>query len=115
MPLRRSARAAIATAIALTSMIAACARTAAPSAARGAVAENLTAAARDADPRVNPRARPIVIQDATIMTAAGTIIERGSLLLEAGAIAYVGATPPPAPADAIVIDGRGKIVTPGLI
>jgi imidazolonepropionase-like amidohydrolase len=58
--------------------------------------------------------RPTLIRNATIMTAAGPRIERGSILLRDGKIEAVGATVQ-APADAQVIDGTGKFVTPGLI
>jgi len=48
------------------------------------------------------------------MTAAGPSIANGSILLRDGKIAAVG-TNIAAPSDAIVIDGAGKYVTPGLI
>lgn len=60
------------------------------------------------------QSRPTIIRNATIMTAAGPRIENGSILLRDGKIAAVGATVQ-APADAEVIDGSGKFVTPGLI
>ncbi len=55
-----------------------------------------------------------VIRNATILTAAGPIIEGGALLIQGGKIAAVGARVD-APADATVIDGTGKWVTPGVI
>jgi imidazolonepropionase-like amidohydrolase len=58
--------------------------------------------------------RPTVIRNATILTAAGPVIERGSILLQDGKIAAVGANVT-APADAVVIDAQGKWVTPGII
>ena len=58
--------------------------------------------------------RTTLIRNATIMTAAGPRIERGSVLLRDGKIEAVGASVQ-APADAEVIDGTGKFVTPGLI
>ena len=58
--------------------------------------------------------RPTVIRNATIMTAAGPTMHGASILLRDGRIAEVG-TSVNAPADAIVIDGTGKYVTPGLI
>ena len=58
--------------------------------------------------------QPVLITNATILTAAGDRIERGSVLLRDGKIAAVGATVE-APADAVVIDGTGKWVTPGII
>jgi imidazolonepropionase-like amidohydrolase len=58
--------------------------------------------------------RPTVIRNVTIMTAAGPTIRNGAILLQGGKVAAVGATVN-APADAVVIDGTGKYVTPGII
>jgi imidazolonepropionase-like amidohydrolase len=58
--------------------------------------------------------RPTVIRNATIMTAAGPTIRNGAILLRDGRIAAVGQTVD-APSDAVVVDGTGKFVTPGLI
>jgi imidazolonepropionase-like amidohydrolase len=58
--------------------------------------------------------RPTLIRNVTILTAAGPAIRNGSLLLRDGKIAEVGATVA-APSDAVVIDGAGKYVTPGII
>jgi imidazolonepropionase-like amidohydrolase len=58
--------------------------------------------------------RPTLITNATILTAAGPLIERGSVLMRDGKIAAVG-TNVSAPADAVVIDASGKFVTPGII
>jgi imidazolonepropionase-like amidohydrolase len=58
--------------------------------------------------------RATVIRNATILTAAGPAIERGSVLLQNGKVAAVGPTVD-APADAVVIDATGKWVTPGVI
>lgn len=58
--------------------------------------------------------RTTVIRNATILTAAGPVIERGSVLLQAGKIVAVGQNVD-APADALVIDASGKWVTPGII
>ena len=58
--------------------------------------------------------RTTIIRNATILTAAGPTISGGSILLRDGKIAAVGATVD-APADAVVIDGTGKFITPGLI
>jgi imidazolonepropionase-like amidohydrolase len=58
--------------------------------------------------------RPVVIRNATILTAAGEEIEGGAIAFREGRILAVGRdieTPP----DAIVVDGTGKFVTPGLI
>jgi len=58
--------------------------------------------------------RPTVIRNVNILTAAGPIIRNGAILLRNGKIAAVGASVD-APAGAIVIDGAGKYVTPGII
>ncbi len=58
--------------------------------------------------------RPTVIRNATIISAAGPTMRGASILLRDGRIVEVGATVN-APGDAIVIDGTGKYVTPGLI
>ena len=56
---------------------------------------------------------PVLITNATILTAAGDRIERGSILLQDGRIAGIGTVQ--APAGATVVDAAGKWVTPGLI
>ena len=61
-----------------------------------------------------PTTRPTLIRDVIIMTAAGPTIRNGSVLLRDGKIAAVGVTVS-APADADVVDGRGRYVTPGII
>ncbi|HSU97381.1 MAG TPA: hypothetical protein VLI40_09135, partial [Gemmatimonadaceae bacterium] len=55
-----------------------------------------------------------LIRNATIMTAAGPTMQNASILLRDGKIVSVG-TSITAPADAVVIDGTGKYVTPGII
>jgi imidazolonepropionase-like amidohydrolase len=55
-----------------------------------------------------------VIRNATILTAAGPVIRGGSILLQNGRIAAVGANVT-APPDAEIIDAGGRYVTPGLI
>ena len=57
---------------------------------------------------------PVVIRNATIMTATGQEIQGGSILFRDGRIVSVGTTVD-APADAVVVDGTGKWVTPGVI
>ncbi len=57
---------------------------------------------------------PVLIRNATVMTAAGPIMERASVLFRDGKIVAVG-TDLQAPAGAKVVDGTGKYVTPGLI
>ncbi len=58
--------------------------------------------------------RATLIRNATILTPAGPTIRGGSVLLRDGKIVEVGANVA-APADALVIDGTGKYVTPGII
>ena len=80
------------------------------------------AVAADQQSQTNPYAstyqpassRATVIRNATILTAAGPQIDGGSVLLQNGKVAEVGQTVN-APADAVVIDGTGKWVTPGII
>lgn len=61
-----------------------------------------------------PETRPVLIRNATILTAAGPRIENGSILMQDGRIAAVGTTVQ-APAGAQVIDAAGRWVTPGVI
>src|SRR3954470_15005912 len=58
--------------------------------------------------------QPVLITNATVLTATGERIERGSVLMRDGKIAAVGAALQ-APAGAAVVDGTGKWVTPGII
>ncbi len=58
--------------------------------------------------------QPVLITNATVLTATGERIERGSVLMRDGKIAAVGASVQ-APADATVVDGTGQWVTPGVI
>ncbi len=57
---------------------------------------------------------PVLIRNATILTATGLEIEHGAILLQDGRIQAVG-TDVAAPPNAIIVDGTGKFVTPGLI
>src|SRR5438876_9772595 len=59
---------------------------------------------------------PVLIRNATIMTAAGQEIQGGSILLRDGKIVSVGTGAQVQPrADAVVGDGTGTGVTPGVI
>ncbi len=58
--------------------------------------------------------RPTLIRNVTILTAAGPAIRNGSVLLRDGKIAEVG-TSIVSPGDALIIEGFGKYVTPGII
>jgi imidazolonepropionase-like amidohydrolase len=57
---------------------------------------------------------PVFIRNATILTAAGPEIHHGSVYFKEGKIVAVGTDSTP-PADATVVDGTGKWVTPGII
>src|SRR6267154_11874 len=57
---------------------------------------------------------PVLIRNTTIMTATGQEIPNGSIVLKDGRIVAVGAKVD-APAGAVVVDGTGRYVTPGLI
>ncbi|HZA14779.1 MAG TPA: amidohydrolase, partial [Myxococcaceae bacterium] len=58
---------------------------------------------------------PVLIRNATVLTAAGAAHAPGYVLLSSGKIAEVAAGDREPPPGARVIDGRGKFVTPGLI
>ncbi|MGQ0539417.1 MAG: amidohydrolase [Gemmatimonadaceae bacterium] len=58
--------------------------------------------------------RTTLIRNTTILTAAGPTLVNASLLLRDGKVAAVGTNLTP-PADALVVDGTGKFVTPGII
>ncbi len=57
---------------------------------------------------------PVLIRNATVLTAAGPELTSASVLLADGKIAGVG-TDLSAPEGAVIVDGTGKFVTPGLI
>jgi imidazolonepropionase-like amidohydrolase len=57
---------------------------------------------------------PVFIRNATVMTAAGPEMQHASVYFKDGKIVSVGADTTP-PADATVVDGTGKFVTPGII
>ena len=59
-------------------------------------------------------ARPTLIRNVTLLTGAGPAVPNGAVLLRDGKIVAVGARVD-APADAVVVDGQGKYVTPGLV
>jgi imidazolonepropionase-like amidohydrolase len=56
----------------------------------------------------------VLIRNATVLTAAGPEQERAAILFANGKIVAVGPDVA-APADAVVVDGTGKFVTPGII
>jgi imidazolonepropionase-like amidohydrolase len=59
-------------------------------------------------------AAPIAITDARIEVGDGTVIEKGTVVVDQGRIIAVGANTP-VPTGAEKIDGNGKIITPGII
>ncbi len=61
--------------------------------------------------RPNP---PVLIRNATVLTAAGQELPNASVLFRDGKVVAVG-TSLQSPGDAQVIDGTGKFVTPGII
>ncbi len=61
-----------------------------------------------------PASTPVFIRDATVLLGTGEKIDHGDVLLRDGKIEAVG-TSLEAPADARVIDGKNKFVTPGII
>jgi imidazolonepropionase-like amidohydrolase len=64
-----------------------------------------------------PNGPPVLVQHATVLTAAGNRYEPGFVVMENGVIAAVGAGDGPTPirAGTIVVEGRGKFVTPGIV
>jgi imidazolonepropionase-like amidohydrolase len=74
-----------------------------------------------AEPRPPPPAPPVVdhpltlLRGGRVLTAAGVIHERGHVLLEGGRITAVGDGDGTAPEGAVVVDVRGRTLTPGLI
>ena len=57
---------------------------------------------------------PVVIRNATILTAAGPELKNASIVFQDGKITAVGPNVTP-PGNATVVDGTGKYVTPGII
>ncbi|WP_323844626.1 amidohydrolase [Microbulbifer magnicolonia] len=60
------------------------------------------------------QSRPVLIQGATLLTGTGEQLDNTDLLLTEGKIAKIGEGLK-APKDALVVDGKGKWVTPGII
>jgi imidazolonepropionase-like amidohydrolase len=68
----------------------------------------------DVSGQMPARAPRYAITNARIVTAAGAPIEKGSIVMRDGIIEEVGASVT-VPADALVVDGSGLVVYPGLI
>jgi imidazolonepropionase-like amidohydrolase len=110
----------------LLAVITACASARPSTSASPTPARDSTAAAiglgATSTPNANPfpstykpfPSRTTVIRNVNILTAAGPTIRNGAILMENGKVAAVGATVS-APTDAVVIDGAGRYVTPGII
>ena len=60
------------------------------------------------------RAPRYAITNARIVTAAGPVIDKGTVVMREGIIEDVGAAVA-APADALLVDGTGLVVYPGMI
>jgi len=63
----------------------------------------------------NPRAAAIVIRGAKVLTATGAVHDDATVVLDKGQITFVGTGAHDSPEGAVVIDGKGKVVTPGII
>lgn len=67
----------------------------------------------DIPPR--PAGAPVLIHNATIMTATGAVHENGHILVRDGHITAVGAGDLSVPKGTRVVNGKGMFVTPGII
>jgi imidazolonepropionase-like amidohydrolase len=87
-----------------------------PPAPLSAAQKRLAAMPSDPYPSTyRPRPAPVTaIVGATVHTGTGATIESATVVMANGRISDVGAGLAP-PAGAVVIDGKGKVVTPGLI
>ena len=74
---------------------------------RGAATQPAPAAAR-------PAAAPVLIKNATVMTASHGTLENTDILMRGGKIAAIGSNLA-APAGGRTIDAAGKFVIPGII
>ncbi|MFN2431973.1 MAG: amidohydrolase [Gemmatimonadota bacterium] len=63
---------------------------------------------------VAPAAPPTLLRNATVLTAAGPLLENASVLLEDGRVAAVGIDVAPPPG-ARIVDATGRWITPGII
>ncbi len=60
-------------------------------------------------------APPVVIENVRVEVGDGTVLESATVVLERQKIARVSTEAVAAPEGAVIIDGRGKVLTPGLI
>ncbi len=102
-----------------TILLAACGAAEPPATASDKPAPASAAAKPVADPypstyKAYPGA-PTVIRGATVFDGEGGRIENGTVFLSGGKVTAIGGPDTPIPADAAVVDGRGKFVTPGII
>ncbi len=58
---------------------------------------------------------PVVIRGATLIPVSGPEITNGVLVVHRGKITAIGGSSTAIPRNAIIIDGRGKVVMPGLV
>ncbi len=97
--------------------VSACASSGAPtSGTPEPVAADTAATAREAYASTYERRpyQPVVIQNATVLTATGSEIPGASIVFENGLITGVG-NDITIPSGAVIVDGTGKYVTPGII
>jgi len=97
--------------VALVPLVSACTRT--TSGTTTPAARTRPAASASSRPAV-PDGPAVLLRGGRVMTATGVVYESGDVLLVGSRIAKVGASID-APADATVIDVRGKTVTPGIV
>ncbi|HEY8038906.1 MAG TPA: hypothetical protein VIF15_03900, partial [Polyangiaceae bacterium] len=64
-----------------------------------------------------PHGPPVLLQHATVLTATGQHFSPGYVLMESGAIVAVGEGDGPTPPreGTVVIEARGKFITPGIV
>ena len=96
-----------------------------PSSGGGSTAHEQKALPRGLDASLNPDpfpstytpmpSRPTAIVGANVLTATGQEIDGGVVVMAEGKILAVGPAGTAVPAGAVVIDGKGKWVTPGVI
>lgn len=106
------------TGAAMAALIAGCAQTAAkPSSASSASAAKPAPVNKDPYPSTYKPYPGVAtaIRNVTIFDGEGGRIDNGVVFMSAGKIAGIGGPGTPIPAEAQVIDGAGKVVTPGII